>query len=136
MTRLRAAISSTPFIAGVLLLAGLADLVASVLTRPLERFDDGITYHTVSFLTAGVVPIGDAYTPYGPGYGFPAVPFDLVFGPEALGLDPVWELDGVRTVRSPLRGLAEPSRRPPLLGEHSDEIRRWLREPGGSSSGA
>jgi formyl-CoA transferase len=45
---------------------------------------------------------------------------------EDLGLDPVWELDGVRTVRSPLRGLARPSKRPPLLGEHSDEIRRWL----------
>jgi formyl-CoA transferase len=45
---------------------------------------------------------------------------------EQLGLDPVWDLDGVRTVRSPLRGLARPGRRPPLLGEHSDEIRRWL----------
>jgi crotonobetainyl-CoA:carnitine CoA-transferase CaiB-like acyl-CoA transferase len=35
----------------------------------------------------------------------------------------------VRTVRSPLRLGATPaavSRRPPRLGEHSDEIRRWL----------
>jgi len=58
---------------------------------------------------------------------------------ESLGLDPVWELDGVRTVRSPLRGLAEPTTRPPRLGEHDEEVRRWLRRPpspGGSSSGA
>jgi formyl-CoA transferase len=56
---------------------------------------------------------------------------------ESLGLDPVWDLDGVRTVRSPLRGLAEPTSRPPELGEHDDEIREWLRpSPGGSSSGA
>jgi crotonobetainyl-CoA:carnitine CoA-transferase CaiB-like acyl-CoA transferase len=53
-----------------------------------------------------------------------------------LGLDPVWELDGIGTVRSPLKDLAQPSRRPPRLGEHDEEIRRWLRGPGGSSSGA
>ena len=56
--------------------------------------------------------------------------------PSALGLEPVWEDDGVRSVRSPLRGLVEGRTRPPQLGEHSDEIRRWLRAPGGSSSGA
>jgi len=42
---------------------------------------------------------------------------------------PVDETDGVRTVRSPLRLGATPaavSRRAPRLGEHSDEIRRWL----------
>jgi len=47
-----------------------------------------------------------------------------------LGLEPVDETDGVRTVRSPLRLGATPaavSRRPPRLGEHSDEIRAWLR---------
>jgi crotonobetainyl-CoA:carnitine CoA-transferase CaiB-like acyl-CoA transferase len=46
-----------------------------------------------------------------------------------LGLEPVDETDGVRTVRSPLRLGATPaavSRRPPRLGEHSDEIRAWL----------
>jgi crotonobetainyl-CoA:carnitine CoA-transferase CaiB-like acyl-CoA transferase len=46
-----------------------------------------------------------------------------------LGLQPVDETDGVRTVRSPLRLDATPatvSRRPPRLGEHSDEIRAWL----------
>ncbi|HEV2814959.1 MAG TPA: CoA transferase, partial [Solirubrobacteraceae bacterium] len=56
------------------------------------------------------------------------VPAAFAFA-EALGLDPVWELDGVRTVRSPLRGLAEPTSRPPALDEHGDEIRRWLRAP-------
>jgi crotonobetainyl-CoA:carnitine CoA-transferase CaiB-like acyl-CoA transferase len=49
---------------------------------------------------------------------------------EDLGLEPVDETDGVRTVRSPLRLGATPAavrRRPPRLGEHSDEIRAWLR---------
>jgi formyl-CoA transferase len=55
---------------------------------------------------------------------------------ESLGLDPVWDLDGVKTVRSPLRGLAAEPSRPPRLGEHDEEVRRWLRGPGGSSSGA
>jgi crotonobetainyl-CoA:carnitine CoA-transferase CaiB-like acyl-CoA transferase len=48
---------------------------------------------------------------------------------DGLGLAPVDETDGVRTVRSPLRLGATPavvSRRPPRLGEHSDEIRAWL----------
>jgi crotonobetainyl-CoA:carnitine CoA-transferase CaiB-like acyl-CoA transferase len=47
----------------------------------------------------------------------------------ALSLDPVDETDGVRTVRSPVRLGATPAavrRRPPRLGEHSDEIRAWL----------
>ena len=49
---------------------------------------------------------------------------------EDLGLAPVDETDGVRTVRSPVRLGATPAavrRRPPRLGEHSDEIRAWLR---------
>jgi crotonobetainyl-CoA:carnitine CoA-transferase CaiB-like acyl-CoA transferase len=48
---------------------------------------------------------------------------------EALGLDPVWEVDGVRGVRSPMRLSDTPAsaqRRPPALGEHSDELRAWL----------
>jgi crotonobetainyl-CoA:carnitine CoA-transferase CaiB-like acyl-CoA transferase len=48
---------------------------------------------------------------------------------EELGLEPVDETDGVRTARSPLRMSATPAavrRRPPRLGEHSDEIRSWL----------
>jgi crotonobetainyl-CoA:carnitine CoA-transferase CaiB-like acyl-CoA transferase len=48
---------------------------------------------------------------------------------EALGLDPVWDVDGVRGVRSPLRlsdTPAEARRRPPALGEHDDELRAWL----------
>ena len=53
------------------------------------------------------------------------VPSAFAFA-EGLGLEPVWELDGVRTVRSPLRGPAGPTSRPPALDEHGDEIRRWL----------
>jgi crotonobetainyl-CoA:carnitine CoA-transferase CaiB-like acyl-CoA transferase len=48
---------------------------------------------------------------------------------ESLGLEPVDEHDGVRTVSSPLglRGTpATTRRRPPRLDEHGDEIRRWL----------
>jgi crotonobetainyl-CoA:carnitine CoA-transferase CaiB-like acyl-CoA transferase len=50
---------------------------------------------------------------------------------EALGLEPVDETDGVRTVRSPLRLSATPARvraRPPRLGEHDAELRAWLAE--------
>jgi crotonobetainyl-CoA:carnitine CoA-transferase CaiB-like acyl-CoA transferase len=56
------------------------------------------------------------------------VPAAFAFA-ERLGLEPVWEHDGVRSVRSPLRGLAKPTSRPPRLDEHGDEIRRWLRSP-------
>jgi crotonobetainyl-CoA:carnitine CoA-transferase CaiB-like acyl-CoA transferase len=48
---------------------------------------------------------------------------------EALGLEPVWETDGVRSVRSPLRFSDTPAsarRRPPALGEHDAELRAWL----------
>ncbi|HEX7300265.1 MAG TPA: CoA transferase [Solirubrobacteraceae bacterium] len=70
------------------------------------------------------------------GAGVPAGPINdiaeaFAFA-DSLGLEPVDETDGVRTVRSPLRLGATPaavSRRPPRLGEHSDEIRAWLREP-------
>jgi crotonobetainyl-CoA:carnitine CoA-transferase CaiB-like acyl-CoA transferase len=51
---------------------------------------------------------------------------------EALGLDPVLELDGVRTVRSPvlLDGApAQAGRRPPRLGEHDADVRAWLAAP-------
>ena len=62
--------------------------------------------------------------------GVPAGPINDVAGAfalaESLGLEPVWELDGVRTVRSPLRGVAAATSRPPRLGEHSEEIRAWL----------
>ena len=46
-----------------------------------------------------------------------------------LGIEPVIELDGVRSTRSPVsmsRTPVEPHRRPPRLGEHNDEIRAWL----------
>jgi crotonobetainyl-CoA:carnitine CoA-transferase CaiB-like acyl-CoA transferase len=69
--------------------------------------------------------LGDAGVPAGP---INDVAQAFAFAAE-LGLEPVDETDGVRTVRSPLRLGATPaavSRRPPRLGEHSDEIRRWL----------
>ena len=50
---------------------------------------------------------------------------------EQLGLEPVVELDGVRSARSPMRfsrAPVEPTRRPPRLGEHSDQLRAWLSE--------
>jgi crotonobetainyl-CoA:carnitine CoA-transferase CaiB-like acyl-CoA transferase len=48
---------------------------------------------------------------------------------QALGLEPVWETDGIRTVRSPIRMSDTPAaarRRPPALGEHDGELRAWL----------
>jgi formyl-CoA transferase len=48
---------------------------------------------------------------------------------QALGLDPVWETEGVRTVRSPMRLGDTPAgadRPPPALGEHDAELRAWL----------
>jgi crotonobetainyl-CoA:carnitine CoA-transferase CaiB-like acyl-CoA transferase len=48
---------------------------------------------------------------------------------EDLGLEPVVEVDGVRTVRSPMRLSDTPAsvrRRPPRLGEQDAEIRAWL----------
>ena len=67
------------------------------------------------------------------GAGVPAGPVNDVRAAyefaAGLGLDPVVELDGVRSTRSPLsmaRTPVNPLRRPPRLGEHSDEIRAWL----------
>ena len=48
---------------------------------------------------------------------------------QALGLEPVWETDGIRTVRSPIQMSDTPAaarRRPPALGEHDSELRAWL----------
>jgi crotonobetainyl-CoA:carnitine CoA-transferase CaiB-like acyl-CoA transferase len=72
-----------------------------------------------------VAALGDAGVPAGP---INDIAEAFAFAAE-LGLEPVDETDGVRTVRSPLRLGATPatvSRRPPRLGEHSDEIRAWL----------
>jgi crotonobetainyl-CoA:carnitine CoA-transferase CaiB-like acyl-CoA transferase len=48
---------------------------------------------------------------------------------QGLGLEPVWDTEGVRTVRSPMLMSDTPAaahRRPPALGEHDDELRAWL----------
>ena len=75
-----------------------------------------------------VLRLSDAGVPAGPINDI-AQAFALA---KELGLDPVWESDGVRTVRSPVR-LSETEvaqrLRPPRLGEHDDEIRAWLSEP-------
>jgi crotonobetainyl-CoA:carnitine CoA-transferase CaiB-like acyl-CoA transferase len=72
-----------------------------------------------------VLALGEAGVPAGP---INDVGQAFAFA-DGLGLEPVDETDGVRTVRSPLRLSATPaavSRRPPRLGEHSDAIRAWL----------
>ena len=58
---------------------------------------------------------------------------------ESLGLGPVDDTGGTRTVAPPFGLSATPAEvrlPPPALDEHGDEIRSWLRAPGGSSSGA
>ena len=48
---------------------------------------------------------------------------------EALGLDPIEEIDGVRTASSPIhlgRTPAETRLPPPAENAHSEEIRSWL----------
>jgi crotonobetainyl-CoA:carnitine CoA-transferase CaiB-like acyl-CoA transferase len=75
-----------------------------------------------------VLALADAGVPAGP-INDVAQAFAFATG---LGLEPVDETGGVRSVRSPLRLGATPaavSRRPPRLGEHSEEIRAWLRSP-------
>ena len=94
-----------------------------IIAAALENGDDWAERLNAAGVPAG--PIND-------------VPQAFAFA-EQLGLEPVWELDGVKTVRSPLRGLAEPTTRPPRLGEHDEEVRRWLKRPpspGGSASAA
>jgi crotonobetainyl-CoA:carnitine CoA-transferase CaiB-like acyl-CoA transferase len=72
-----------------------------------------------------VVRLTDAGVPAGPINDI-AQAFALA---AELGLEPVAEVDGVRTVRSPLRLSDTPvehRRRPPRLGEHDAELRAWL----------
>jgi crotonobetainyl-CoA:carnitine CoA-transferase CaiB-like acyl-CoA transferase len=57
---------------------------------------------------------------------------------ESLGLAPVDETGGVRTVRPAMLLHATPAavrRPPPALDEHGDELRAWLREPATGASG-
>jgi crotonobetainyl-CoA:carnitine CoA-transferase CaiB-like acyl-CoA transferase len=76
-----------------------------------------------------VVRLTDAGVPAGPINDI-AQAFALA---TELGLEPVAEVDGVRTVRSPLRLSETPvehRRRPPRLGEHDAELRAWLSRDG------
>ncbi len=50
-----------------------------------------------------------------------------------LGLDPVWTVDGMRTARAPIklgRTPLEARKKPPILGEDSDDVRAWLESAG------
>ncbi|MDN4163380.1 CaiB/BaiF CoA transferase family protein [Nocardioides abyssi] len=65
--------------------------------------------------------------------GIPCGPINDVRGgvelAESLGLEPVVEVDGVPTVRNPIRFSATPARYdlpPPALDGHGEEIRGWL----------
>jgi formyl-CoA transferase len=111
----------------------LAERFATNVER-LEHRDEITAALDAAFADGGdwVERLNAAGVPAGP---INDVPSAFAFA-EALGLEPVWDLDGVRSVRSPLRGLAQPTSRPPALDEHGDEIRRWLRAPGGSASEA
>jgi crotonobetainyl-CoA:carnitine CoA-transferase CaiB-like acyl-CoA transferase len=88
-----------------------ADLEAAFATAPAAEW---------------VARLGEAGVPAGPIHD---VAQAFAFA-EDLGLEPVDETDGVRTVRSPMRLAGTPvavRRRPPRLGEHDAEIRAWLR---------
>ena len=91
---------------------------------------------TAELETAFAADTADAWAERLNAAGVPAGPVNDVAEAfalaERLGLDPVLELDGVRTTRSPLRLGATPvraGRRPPRLGEHDDELRAWLSSP-------
>jgi crotonobetainyl-CoA:carnitine CoA-transferase CaiB-like acyl-CoA transferase len=67
--------------------------------------------------------------------GVPAGPVNTIdeafAAAESLGLEPIDETGGVRSVRSPLRLSATPAGvrlPPPSLGEHDEQLRRWLSE--------
>jgi len=89
------------------------------LTAELEAaFADAPAEEWVARLGAAGVPAGPI-NDVGAAFAFAA----------ELGLEPAVEVDGVRTVRSPMTLSATPAavrRRPPRLGEHDAEIRAWL----------
>ena len=74
-----------------------------------------------------VARLGEAGVPAGPIHDIAQA---FAFAAD-LGLEPSVEVDGVRTVRPPVRLSQTPAavrRRPPRLGEHDAEIRAWLRD--------
>jgi crotonobetainyl-CoA:carnitine CoA-transferase CaiB-like acyl-CoA transferase len=98
----------------------------------MEHRDALAAEHEAAFAAGSaadwVAALGEAGVPAGP---INDVAQAFAFA-EGLGLEPVDETDGVRTVRSPMRLDATPaavSRRPPRLGEHSEQIRAWLSRP-------
>ncbi len=83
-----------------------------------EIFAGQSAQHWAELLTAAGVPAGPV-NDVRQAYDFA----------EQLGLEPIVELDGVRSTRSPMRlsrTPADPSARPPRLGEQNEELRAWL----------
>lgn len=79
--RARARVVFGPALVGLVVLTiGVRD----ALTAPLQRFDEGIELAAASFLRHGVMPIRDAYIPYGPGLGLAGLPAELLFGPDGV----------------------------------------------------
>lgn len=91
----------------------IAALEQTLRTRPVD--------HWLGVLGEAGVPVGPVNTV--------AQAFSWA---DAMGLEPTSELDGWRSVRSPIR-FAErdtvPGQRPPEVGEHSQQIRTWLGTP-------
>ncbi|MEA2324758.1 MAG: hypothetical protein QOD81_4608 [Solirubrobacteraceae bacterium] len=97
----------------------VAELEATFATAPAAEW--------VQRLSDAAVPAG-AINDIGQAYAFA----------EELGLEPVVEVDGVRTTRSPMRLSETPAavrRRPPRLGEHDAEIRAYLAGDGPTPPG-
>jgi crotonobetainyl-CoA:carnitine CoA-transferase CaiB-like acyl-CoA transferase len=104
----------------------------------VARRDELVAELEATFATAPaaewVARLGDAAVPAG---AINDVAEAYAFA-EELGLEPVVEVDGVRTTRSPMRLGETPAtvrRRPPRLGEHDAEIRAYLAGDGPTPPG-
>jgi crotonobetainyl-CoA:carnitine CoA-transferase CaiB-like acyl-CoA transferase len=104
----------------------------------VARRDELVAELEATFATAPaaewVARLGDAAVPAG-AINDVAEAYALA---EELGLEPVVEVDGVRTTRSPMRLGETPAtvrRRPPRLGEHDAEIRAYLAGDGPTPPG-
>jgi crotonobetainyl-CoA:carnitine CoA-transferase CaiB-like acyl-CoA transferase len=91
----------------------IASLEETLVTRPAD--------HWIHLLTDAGVPVGPVNT------------VEQAFAwANAMGLEPTTEVDGWRSVRSPIRFAdhdTAPGRRAPELGEHDEQIRTWLTAP-------
>jgi hypothetical protein len=53
---------------------------------PLQPYDEGIVYSSITSLKHGLIPFVDFYTPYGAGIGLPGLLTEAVTGPNALAV--------------------------------------------------